>query len=142
VVKRSKPTCPGHCCVAFYLSTPHERVDDLRDQTRDGQQIAEMVIPLSVAEANRRLERFGADREYGRDSEGHVYTCRHFDEATRLCTIYAERPEMCRDYPYAAGGGCEYECGYRSQPDVIGKWTLFNATPRRGCPPREPMSQR
>ena len=107
---------------------------------RDGDQIADMVIPLSLDEANDRLDRFGSGRQYGPESEGHVYTCRHFDEETRLCTIYAQRPEMCRDYPYA--GECEYECGCRSTADVIGKWTLFNATPRRLCPPREPLSQR
>ena len=138
----SEPTCPGHCCVAFYLPAPHERVDDIRTGMRDGEQIAEMVIPLSVAEANERLERFGSDREYGRDSEGFVYTCRNFDDETRLCRIYADRPEMCRDYPYAGEAGCEYECGYCSPADVIGKWTLFTRVPRRQCPPREPMTQR
>lgn len=136
-----KPTCPGHCCVAFYLATPHDRIDELRSETRDGEQIAEMVIPLTVAEANERLERFGAGREYERSAEGHVYMCRNFDEATRLCRIYEERPEMCRDYPYTCEG-CEYECGFRSASDVVGKWALFNAEPRRLCPPREPMSQR
>jgi Fe-S-cluster containining protein len=128
--------------VAFYLSTPHDRVDDLRTSMYDGEQIADMVIPLTVAEANTRLERFGSDREYGRDSEGYVYTCRNLDERTRLCKIYEERPQMCRDYPYARDGGCEYECDYCSPPDVVGKWELFNAEPRRACPPREPMSQR
>jgi Fe-S-cluster containining protein len=138
----SARTCPGHCCVAFYLPTPHDRMEEIRTSMRDGDQIADMVIPLSLEEANERLERFGSNREYEPDAEGHVYTCRNFDEATRLCTIYAERPEMCRDYPYASDGGCEYECGYCSSADVVGKWTLFNATPRRVCPTREPLSQR
>ena len=106
-------TCPGHCCVAFYLSTPHDRIDDMADEFQDGEVIADMVIPLSVAEANERLERFESDREYMPKWEGHVYTCRHFDERTRLCTIYEERPQMCRDYPYGRAGGCEYQCGFR-----------------------------
>lgn len=33
-----------------------------------------------------------------------VYTCRHFDGAN--CTVYNERPNMCRDYPY--GQPCEH----------------------------------
>lgn len=134
-------TCPGHCCVAFYLPTSHDRVEDIREEVRDGEVIADMVIPLSLSEANERLERFGADREYTSESEGHVYTCRHFDDETRLCTIYERRPEMCRDFPYDAGG-CEYGCGYCASLDVLGKWTLLTATPRRVCPPREPISQR
>jgi Fe-S-cluster containining protein len=109
---------------------------------RDGEVIAEMVVPLSVLEANERLERFGSDREYTSESEGHVYTCRHFDDETRLCTIYERRPEMCRDYPYGHSGGCEYECGYCTPSDVVGKWTLLTSLPLRLCPSREPMSQR
>lgn len=108
---------------------------------RDGEQIAAMVVPLSVAEANERLERFGADRMYEDDCEGHVYMCRNFDEQTRLCTIYDERPEMCRVYPASCDGGCEYECGYVPPTDVIGKWALLSSRSRT-CPPREPLSQR
>jgi Fe-S-cluster containining protein len=136
----SERTCPGHCCVAFYLTASHDALDEIREGMRDGEQIADMVVPLSLAEANERLERFGSGRQYEPESEGHLYTCRHFDDATRLCTIYDDRPEMCRDYPYATG--CEFGCGYCSAADIVGKWTLFNATPRRLCPPREPLSQR
>lgn len=128
--------------MAFYLPASHDRVGDIRDELRDGEVIAEMVIPLSLAEANDRLERFGSDREYGRESDGHLYTCRHFDDDTRLCRIYERRPEMCRDFPYAQEGGCEYECGYSAPLDVVGKWTLLSATPRRTCPPRDPITQR
>src|SRR5690242_2165758 len=63
-------TCPGHCCVAFYLPAHHERVAAIRGELTDGDQIAEMIIPLSLAEANERLDRFGADREYGAENEG------------------------------------------------------------------------
>jgi Fe-S-cluster containining protein len=98
--------------VAFYLDTPHERLDDMRETLRDGEVIAAMVIPLSLAEANERLERFGTDRMYEDDCEGHVYACRNFDEATRLCKIYEHRPEMCRAYPASCPGGCEFSCGY------------------------------
>ena len=98
--------------MAFYLATPHDRVDEMRTSVRDGEQIAAMAMPLSVAEANDRLERFGSDRMYEEDCEGHVYTCRNFDEATRLCRIYEQRPEMCRAYPASCEGGCEYSCGY------------------------------
>jgi Fe-S-cluster containining protein len=30
-----------------------------------------------------------------------VFTCTHFDEATRLCDSYGSRPGLCRDYPRA-----------------------------------------
>lgn len=33
-----------------------------------------------------------------------MYTCRHHGAATGDCRIYAERPRMCRDYPYGRAG--------------------------------------
>jgi Fe-S-cluster containining protein len=104
--------------VAFYLDTPHDRVDEMRSSIRDGEVIAAMVVPLSLAEANDRLERFGTDRMYEDDCEGHVYTCRNFDESTRLCKIYEDRPEMCRAYPASCAGGCEFSCGYAADSSV------------------------
>ena len=127
--------------MAFYLDTPHDRLDEIRDTWRDGERIAEMVVPLSVADANARLDRFGAERMYHADCEAHLYTCRNFDDATRLCTIYDERPEMCRVYPASCDTGCEYGCGYVAPADVVAKWTLLT-TPRRACPPRDPLTQR
>jgi len=40
------------------------------------------------------------------------YTCRHFDPATKNCTAYNERPDMCRNYPYSGAkedGSCKYK---------------------------------
>jgi Fe-S-cluster containining protein len=37
--------------------------------------------------------------------------CRFLDERTRLCTVYDNRPQMCRDFPTAVGnrlGHCPY----------------------------------
>ena len=64
----------------------------------DGEFIADMVIPLQT------------------DAEGlHWYTCRHLDTSTGLCTVYAQRPAMCRDFPY--GTTCQH-CGYKDRADV------------------------
>lgn len=38
-----------------------------------------------------------------------LFTCKHWDGATRLCTIYERRPQMCRDYP-EPGKVCRF-CG-------------------------------
>jgi Fe-S-cluster containining protein len=46
-----------------------------------------------------------------------VFTCTHFDRATRRCDSYASRPGMCRDYPRALLHQPRPEllpgCGYR-----------------------------
>lgn len=39
-------------------------------------------------------------------ARSHHYTCKHFDKKTKLCTIYDERPLMCRRFPN--GEPCPY----------------------------------
>lgn len=54
------------------------------------------------------------------EPEAHHYTCRYFDRETRDCTIYEQRPDMCRDHPYnrpCTFKGCELTPELR--PDVL-----------------------
>lgn len=71
--------CTGHCCRGFTLSAP---VSSLPGNVLDGEKILDMIEPA--------VSRDGAPR----------YNCRHHDEATGDCRIYADRPKMCVDYPY------------------------------------------
>ena len=104
--------CGGRCCRAFPLNASPASFARAAQRARwivDGEcddpdtyrwaldvvQIADMLIPL--------------------DDEGARYTCRHFDWTAGLCTIYAARPAMCRDYPYDMA--CE-TCGY-IHPDEV-----------------------
>lgn len=43
------------------------------------------------------LERFPVG--YLRPLEGDHYTCSKWDRTTRRCTVYDQRPQICRDYP-------------------------------------------
>lgn len=107
--------CAGLCCVAFYFPVTSEELSQRTPRMRDGQKIANMLIPLTNKEAAERLERFGslAEPPEARD-EGHFYTCRHWDEETKLCTIYEHRPDMCRYFPY--GMDCEHGCPHVGAP--------------------------
>ena len=45
---------------------------------------------------------------------GYHYTCRAYDEETGDCTIYEDRPQMCKDFP--GNGGCEFPgCGFKGE---------------------------
>jgi Fe-S-cluster containining protein len=77
--------------------------------------------------------------DYDRDvimvAEMPSYTCRHFDAAAGLCTVYERRPAMCRDYPgYGTPGRTCEHCGYVSEPPtpalvpLTGTWTKAEAT--------------
>ena len=106
--------CTGACCAAFYL--PHG-IREFRARARagklqDGEFIADMVIPLTPKEARERSQRFGGKLATPWKLRGHYFACRHWDEQTRLCTVYDQRPRMCSGYPYDEpcdlGARCTY----------------------------------
>lgn len=46
------------------------------------------------------------------------YSCKNFDKETKKCTIYEDRPNMCRTH--AAYGGCSYrDCTLRMKPQLV-----------------------
>lgn len=108
--------CGGVCCQRFPISMPPEEMAEryreivawrdagnvLDRWMQDLVTIVEMIIQLKPAE--------GEDRP--------MYTCRHLDRTSGLCTIYDRRPRMCSDYPgYERGGSCSH-CGFTQQPDA------------------------
>lgn len=115
-------TCSGACCAVFYI--PHTIRDFKRRVAKggieDGEYIADMLIPLTVEQARERAARFGSNPRILKKKEGHHFTCRHWDEETRLCGAYDSRPRMCAEYPY--GDVCELAdgcCNYQIPADVI-----------------------
>jgi len=120
--------CTGACCAAFQLEYT---LRELRTRKlQDGAFIADMVIPLSPKEARERSLRFGGNAlPWPWKQRGHHFACRHWDEQTRLCTVYEERPRMCSGYPYE-GEPCELGegCTCIVAPAVSG------VKPRRPCP--------
>jgi Fe-S-cluster containining protein len=137
-------TCPGWCCAAFYWPT---RLSDMRrhpERYYDGSQIADMLIPLTPKEARKRYEKFSGRTTgaYTWKHRGHWFTCKNWDEETRLCKIYEDRPQMCRDYPYGkeCQHGCGLECGVPSEErqkireeKIANQWKAY-AAPN---PPKE-----
>lgn len=108
--------CVGDCCVAFTL--PKEPTDPI---------VIDMVIPITQMEAIARHQRMGnrkvIDKSQSLDTSK-WYKCRHWDEETRLCGIYEDRPKMCRDYPYDKG--C-VSCDFTSDPDIIQEYVDMRA---------------
>lgn len=79
---------------------------------QDGPYILDMIIPLThdaARERARELRTIGAET-WEPVAGSNYFTCRHWDELTRLCTAYEDRPTMCRDYPY--GGACQHGCSF------------------------------
>lgn len=80
--------------------------------------LADMLIGLTSEEAQERVERFEVTLPEGYTAAewgdaGSIYTCRHWNEQTRLCGAYGDRPKMCADYPY--GRQCQHDCACSEQ---------------------------
>lgn len=114
-----KRTCAGDCCAVFVLpkgSLPRLASGEANGPV-DGPFIADMVIPLTRRQARARMRRLGMGWPWLRRRvlKHDFYTCRHWDETTRLCGLYSRRPKMCREYPY--GDECVHEgCTCRGKP--------------------------
>lgn len=118
-------SCKGDCCIAFRVPFTLQQLANGDVGEKDAEEamvMADMLVPLTVGEANARQLRLieGELTPFSIADEGHLFMCRHWDEETRLCTIYEDRPAMCRDFPY--GESCRYgcgECGCKPDPKVI-----------------------
>lgn len=110
--------CTGQCCAVFYVPWHKDELAATTPIDPDDVTLKQMLIPLTRREVRARRAKFGiSPTTLGEDTEGHWYKCRHWDEDTRLCTIYDSRPTMCRDFPYARK--CDYGCDYRPPPSII-----------------------
>jgi len=106
-------TCSGACCAVFWLPK-----DKDWSQVTDGAYVADMLIPLTRRQALRRWRKFVSfDAPLKRTTKDRTtFTCRHWDEETRLCGDYENRPKLCRDYPY--GQPCSHGCDYQVPMEV------------------------
>lgn len=108
--------CTGKCCAVFHFTRAHNEWDDV-SALRDGELLKSILVPLTQEEGDARAAKFG----FHATCVGNLYMCNKWDEDTGLCTIYDERPEMCKDYPYARG--CAHQgCGYESPGFIIEKY--------------------
>jgi Fe-S-cluster containining protein len=106
-------SCTGKCCVAFPLNKTLGELAAMRYPASafEALTILGMIQPLTVEETRERAARFGLGEP---DDEIKYYSCRHWDEETRLCTIYDERPWMCRTYPNE--DKCDHGCDCKGTP--------------------------
>ncbi len=132
-------TCGGSCCALFYQSrTPEEWEALIESGDANDEQafVAAMLIPLTDAGARYRSNHFGdgtmdkrhPDADLG---DGHWYTCTHWDEDTRLCGVYEQRPAMCSDYPYDHDQ-CDLSasCSYTADEGVQQRWRAIRCKQR------------
>jgi Fe-S-cluster containining protein len=106
--------CAGVCCAGFTLSRTYAEIVEHMDTIPDGEYIVDMLIPLTADESALRSVRFGS-KLYPPERE--VFTCRHWNENTRRCGAYEQRPGMCRKFPY--GDPCEHGCGFLVDPALL-----------------------
>jgi Fe-S-cluster containining protein len=104
--------CTGSCCVAFPLSKPLAYIAADADRIPDAPTLLDMLEPISFEEACARWDRFADGYRPPPEPREEYFRCNRWDEETRLCIRYDDRPHMCRAYPYSdSGKNCEHGCG-------------------------------
>jgi Fe-S-cluster containining protein len=127
-------SCTGDCCVAFPIGATldHCRSGGYRagiPQVMDGDLLGFMLRELTTEQAIERRERFGVTQPI--DPGVTYYRCVYWDEDTRRCGAYENRPAyMCGEYPYpptpgrcdrlgrpeGIAGVCEHGCDCQGSP--------------------------
>lgn len=144
--------CSGHCCRAFTLPVDPDglrrglelwiaREEDDRPRARElleqGTRFwgdIELIATMAVAIGQFERNPLAPDLVPNEDAPPlqWFYRCRHHDAASGDCTIYEDRPEMCRSYPY--GDPCPFPgCTYVPGPDpieVVGGWVQLHPAAR------------
>lgn len=129
--------CTGHCCRAIGVGSSPEQLNEAQllmqletEMDRDSQarklldlyvtdqghtheswvaevlMVTTMLVPMGIQ--SRKNPVTGTQGTMDR----HWYTCVYFDEDSGDCTVYEDRPLLCRNYPY--GGACD-------EPDCTAK---------------------
>lgn len=115
--------CNGSCCAVFFFPSSPAKIDENIERDgayngNDGRMVSNMLIPLTHDEALARASHFEVGEAHRKQIERHpdsnFYTCRHWDEETRLCGVYDHRPDLCSKYPY--GNACVGCGGVSGEP--------------------------
>ncbi|MCM5569322.1 YkgJ family cysteine cluster protein [Burkholderiaceae bacterium FT117] len=110
--------CPGYCC-----SYPRIEVKD-----KDLKRLAKHFgLPVEEAEKKftRRYKDDDSDERILRHHKDAIYgtICRFFERKERRCTVYAARPDVCRQYPNGSTCGyygfIQFERKHQGDPDFI-----------------------
>lgn len=89
--------CDGSCCAAFPINRGRDRLGD--PNTTDGDLLHFMLRRLTTQEATERREAFGLTAPVVSYEYDEWFSCIYWDEESRLCSIYENRPHMCSGYP-------------------------------------------
>src|SRR5262245_18968795 len=92
-------TCRGYCCSYPLIEVTRKDIARLAKHHELDYAAAEQRFTYYDKDEKVRGLRKHQDEHFGK-------ICRFFHPTERRCTIYAARPEACRDYPYSKS------CGY------------------------------
>lgn len=91
--------CPAYCCSYARIAVNRRDLQRLARHFGLSEEAARRRFTKQGEEPGERVLRHRRDEHYGT-------ACRFLDSETRMCTVYAARPEICRQFPGTA------RCGY------------------------------
>ena len=110
--------CTGHCCRNFVLPCSPEEIEEYKTSpVPERRQIARMVVYLGPVTGD--FSPPGAWRKNAVPTQGYQYGCTLLDPVTGDCTIYDDRPPMCRVYPSNHRGDACVHRGCTSSESIV-----------------------
>jgi Fe-S-cluster containining protein len=97
----------GGCCDPVIL--PYTQIEVLSATTNEEDRAWVLLdlTPISEDEARERqpeyVRRLRHLLAHGLAKKVHFYRCRHYDDTTRRCSNYENRPPVCRGFPWMGG---------------------------------------
>lgn len=130
--------CMGHCCENFSLPFSPMSIENLKRRIQKGvkhvlydsgryagryyvkENQLSMIFDMVIfkQESHQPCQKTRGDSLLGEKSRHRYhYTCKHYDRVNRVCTVYEDRPPMCRSY---GEGSCNYP-GCTKKSEIVPK---------------------
>jgi Fe-S-cluster containining protein len=118
--------CGGECCKRFTFGTKATRFSEYLEKILP-ERIADGTATIYDRDALWWLPHVHLNEPLASDGIERFH-CDLLDEATGRCTIYATRPQTCREYPGKEMNGKCGACGFES-PEVVAELAQLTKAP-------------
>jgi Fe-S-cluster containining protein len=128
--------CSSKCCQNLCISATHEKIRKLaktksefgNPSSSDNIFVAKMLIPLGRWKG--RGPEGQSENEWNHEFGRMVYTCKFFDWTNGRCSIYENRPYLCRNHEQSV---CQYQgCANDSNVETIPEINLTKKIQSKG----------
>ena len=116
VLQEACQRCPGCCCKMFFMRGTKKKFREVLKQKRElNPKDPDLYQLRFILKHFRRIkDTRDEDAKSWQITTPYAYTCDGFDEEAGICTLYEQRPQLCRAYHCSHEGNLK---GGRPDPE-------------------------